>query len=78
MDTRKQTIRRLVQSRPVVVLELNDEDFELVDELPSWRARRYPPAISDGELSRLVEECTAEICLHAYDLRYGSYAHAVS
>lgn len=53
---------------PVEVLEI--DDFELVEEPyrhpASWRASpagyRYPPAITDRELSRLVDECTEELC----------------
>ena len=53
---------------PVVMLDV--DDLELVEETQrrarSYR-RRYPPAISDRELSRLVDECTAELCLLAYE-----------
>jgi|GEM_PF-2518562 len=49
---------------------LDVDDLELVEETQrrarSYR-RRYPPAISDRELSRLVDECTAELCLLAYE-----------
>ena len=59
-------------ANPVVVLEL--DDVELVEEPRDrrWRAHRFPPAISDWELSQLVDECTSELCqLSAY--QYGAY-----
>ena len=64
------TNRRPRHASPVVMLEL--DDLELVEETyrraPKGRRtkavqRRYPPAITDRELSRLVDECTAELCM---------------
>jgi hypothetical protein len=56
---------------PVVVLDL--EDVELLEETRRRAVGRrlrehdlYPPAISDRELRRLVDECTEELCLLAY------------
>ena len=52
-----------------MALEL--DDLELVED--TYRrgrvGRRYPPAISDRELSRLVDECTEELC--SFDRRNG-------
>lgn len=58
---------------PVLVLEL--DDVELVEESRErgWRGHRFPPAMSDLELSQLVDQCTSELCdLGAY--RYSAYA----
>ncbi len=65
---------------PVVVLDL--DDVELLEETcrravrrsprpmartrPQPKGDRYPPAISDRELRRLVDECTEELCLLGY------------
>lgn len=70
MQTQAPRARR---SNPVLVLEI--EDVELVEEpvARGWRGHRYPPAISDWQLSQLVDECTSELCeLGAY--RYSAYA----
>ncbi len=57
------------------MLELEDDDFELVEEQRDWHCGGYPPAISDRELSRLVDECTAELC--DFDRVYGGYGYAL-
>lgn len=54
------------------MLEL--DDLELIEETARRapqrrakpRARRYPPAMSDRELRRLVDECTEELCSLGY------------
>ena len=53
---------RARRSNPVMVLEL--DDLELLDEpvREGWRGHRFPPAISDSELSQLVDACTSELC----------------
>lgn len=64
---------RARRSNPVLVLEI--DDVELLDEptRSGRRGHRFPPAISDWELSQLVDECTSELCqLGAY--RYSAYA----
>ncbi len=64
--------RRPRYASPIVVLEL--DDLEVIEE-PAGRAaqsvgmpgtRRYPPAMSDRELRRLVDECTEELCRFGY------------
>ncbi len=51
------------------------DEIEVFDEAPwtprapgtdgrsSRRPGRFPPAISDAELARLVDECAAELCV---------------
>lgn len=56
---------RRTYANPVVMLEL--DDVELVEDTAC--RHRYPPAITDRELSRLVDECTEELC--SLDLRNG-------
>lgn len=56
----------------VVVLQLGD--LELVEESADGGegGHGFPPAISDRELSQLVDECTSELCqLGMYG--YGAY-----
>lgn len=65
-------------ANPVVVLELRD--LELVEASPHGGGddHGFPPAISDHELSQLVEECTYELCQLGYgygSYRYGSYGY---
>lgn len=63
---------RARRATPVLVLEM--EDVEWVEELADKRSRghRFPPAMSDWELSQLVDACTSELCqLGAYP--YGAY-----
>ena len=77
MDRRTLTYRspRPRHPNPVVVLEI--DDVELVEDTyrrssprrASPVGHRYPPAITDRELSRLVDECTEELC--SLDLRNG-------
>ncbi len=58
---------------PIVVLDA--AEVELIEESIHrvGCVDRFPPAISDWELSRLVDECTWELCqLGKY--RYGRYA----
>ena len=54
-----------------VALDLGD--LELMEEpLQRGRGDRFPPPISDWELSQLVDQCTSELCqLGAY--QYGAY-----
>ena len=75
MDPRRMQTRRPRHASPIVVLEL--DDLERIEETarraPVRRARsmpsRYPPAMTDRELRRLVDECTEELC----SLGYRSY-----
>lgn len=75
---------------PVVVLDL--DDVELVEETyrramtrapqpvvraSQPRAHRYPPAMSDRELRRLVDECTEELCQLEYRTHYRSSRRAL-
>lgn len=72
MDRRRMQTRRPRHASPVVMLEL--DDLELIEETARRapqrrakpRARRYPPAMSDRELRRLVDECTEELCSLGY------------
>ncbi len=67
---------RARRANPVLVLEIDDvellEEPREVTRARPWRGHRFPPAISDRELSQLVDECTSELCqLGAY--QYGAY-----
>lgn len=52
------------------VMSLALDDLEWVEDgcvgskwsKASTRPARFPPAISDAELARLVDECAAELC----------------
>lgn len=71
--THDQEAPRALRSNAVLVLEI--DDVELLDEPADGgrRGHRFPPAISDWELSLLVDECTSELCrLGAY--QYSAYA----
>ena len=76
--TMQYSTHRPRHANPIVVLEIDDVELvEVVEESTprGWRGHRFPPAISDWELSRLVDECTSELCqLGAH--RYGAYANA--
>lgn len=64
--------RRPRHASPIVVLEL--DDLEVIEETARrapqrcamQRTYRYPPAMSDRELRRLVDECTEELCSFGY------------
>lgn len=67
LQTTQYQAPRARRSNPVLVLEM--DDLELVDEpaRAGWRGQRFPPAISDSELTQLVDACTSELCqLGAY------------